>query len=179
MSIAWLLQLSGGQWAALGEAEILYVLPELPPLHVVPLAPPHARNVIVWEQRIVPLMDAGQLLARARKVRPIEADDTRAVVAIVAVDDARGGDGYSVGALLLRAVPQRIEVHDHSDCALPANLVPWEHVLDACFLHSHDQPVPILNLAALFMASHDRRSAALPTASSSPAHRSVSAQIGD
>ena len=174
LSAAWLLPLSSGLRAAIGESEILYVLPDRPTLHRVPLAPEHAQHVIVWEKRIVPLIYVGQLFAApgAEASRPV-------VVAIVAVGaDAGPSDDFSLGALLLRAVPKRIEVSDASECELPAALAAWENLLSACFLLAEENmAVPILNLAALFMPAQEpaRHQAALPP----PAYRVFGPQIGD
>lgn len=155
VSSAWLLELSGGARVAVGEQELLYVIPEEPVLHEVPYAPPHARHIVVWQDRILPLADPGQLLPPADDAAVAAFGSVRSLehlLAIVAFDDQRSATP-GVGALLLRAVPSRIFVRDDWVCAIPAATYPVGHLLKTCFVHPDWGTTPILDLAALFGGS--------------------------
>jgi chemotaxis signal transduction protein len=155
---AWLLHLHHGQCAAVGEREILYVLPDRAALHPIPCAPAYAANVIIWERRIVPLMDAGLLLldpdVGVGGTRMLTLHD---VIAIVAYTDAHGETG--VGALLLRQVPERVQVSDDWAHDLPAALETSSRYVAACFAHPQHGIVPILDLVTLFSVPNPTPSA--------------------
>lgn len=153
VSDAWLLHLNGGARAAIGQREMLYVLPHEPRLHRVPLAPEHACHVLIWEHRLVPVVDAGLLISSS----PLSTDaetttlsSFQKLIAIVAVCDADETQA-SLGALLLCAMPERIAVSDDSACDLSEELSKSNRMVCACFRATADSaPVPILDLAAIF-----------------------------
>jgi len=142
---AWLLDLGSGLYAAVGEPEIIHVLPDVPTLFAVPQAPAHCRQVLVWQGAIVPLMDiATRLVGRPNGVT---AAGGRIVIAAF---QERPGAPARQGALLLNAAPVRIRVNDDQACELPQAPPAWRRLAAACFEHSQRGPVPVLDLPAVF-----------------------------
>lgn len=170
----WMLHLRGGLQVAVGTRELIYVLPEDPEIHDIPLAPAPAPGVIIWENRLVPVIDAGLLL---RGAAADYEDPTMALVlmrhVVVIVAFVGGGatdGGVELGALILRKVPERVEVSDDQGCELPGELAAHYEMFTACFEHPDVGSVPVLDLVALFSnfgRERGRRSAPV-------AHMSVS-----
>jgi hypothetical protein len=75
----------------------------------------------------------------------------RYVVAIVAfAGDGWDSAGVALGALILKKVPERVEVSDDQARELPEELVGHGGLFTSCFEHPELGPVPILNLTAVF-----------------------------
>jgi len=162
----WLLHLRGQVHVAVGSRELIYVLPEEPEIHAVPLAPAPTPGVIVWENRLVPVIDVGLLLRGADEA----ADDLttalvamRYIVAIVAFTGEGAADtGVELGALILRKVPEQVDVSDYQARELPRDLAAHGELFTSCFEHPEFGLVPVLDLMALFSRSgrqNERRSA--------------------
>ena len=156
----WLLRLGGGLHAAIGARELLYVLPDEPQLHAIPLVPPHVPGVLVWENFIVPTLDCQLLLQvgdAAAAGTSTGLRSLRSIAAIVAMGNTTGAQASTgIGALLLVHVPEQIEVRDEQDCELPPALHAHRRFFSACFEHAEMGPVPILDLPRLFTAPSAR-----------------------
>ncbi|MEQ1881451.1 MAG: chemotaxis protein CheW, partial [Burkholderiales bacterium] len=141
----WLLSLGAGRLVAVGERELVHILAELPKLQPIPRAPAHARHAMVWQERILPVIDLSALLDKSESgpSTPIS------VIGIVAFRGARKGT-IGLGALALHDVPQRLETSDSDACEMPSRL----HALSAwaisCLDHPDHGAVPILNLSNLY-----------------------------
>jgi len=143
---AWLLQLTGSYRAAIGLREMLYVLPEEPVSHLVPLSRPHAARVMVWQSQLIPLIDLTVFLGGD------PAPDARRMIGIVSC--AAGNDSKStsrLGGLMISRTPERIQVWDHQACGLPPAPAQWRSIAASCFRHPDHGPVPILDLAAILL----------------------------
>lgn len=137
-SNAWLLNLGSDRSVALGEREVLHLLPE-PQLFDVPLAPDYCAQVLRWQDQLLPVWDLRVWLG--------DHSEHPELVAIV---------GYQrhvrqtplFGALLLAEPPVRLQVSDELACGLPEG-IPWPDIACSCFLHGQG-PVPILDLNKMF-----------------------------
>lgn len=139
----WLLHLAGGGHAAIGLLELSYLFPEEPPAYAVPCTPAHTSRVIVWQQRLVPVIDLHARVFEAGAGR------TAKMVGIVhsGADPANASAG--LGALMLSRAPEQIQVSDDQACDLPEALAPWAPLAVSCFLHPLHGPTPILDVPAL------------------------------
>lgn len=138
---AWLLDLGYGHRAAVAPRHMAeYVFD--PALDAVPLARAHLRGVTRWRGLLVPLVDLAVLLGEPR----IEVERRRAV--ILAYRTAENAP-VRFGGLIVRSEPREIPVRDDMACPLPPESEAWSEIALSCFSYE-EQPVPILNVAALF-----------------------------
>lgn len=139
---AWLLELGQDRRAAVGERELLHLLPQ-PQLLAVPLAPAYCARVLPWQDGLLPVWDVS-----AWAGGEAAAVDTE-LVAVVGYQ-RRAGQAPFFGALVLTEPPARVLVDDAQACDLPADF-PWQDIASACFSHE-ERPVPILDLRRMFAA---------------------------
>jgi chemotaxis signal transduction protein len=140
-STAWILDLGDGLCAAVGERQALHTFNN-PELFDIPATPPHCRQVLIWRDHILPVMDvAAWLRGRAAQARPPG-------VVIVAFQD-QPGQPSAYGALALTSIPRRTWVSDEQACELPADLPGWQRLAISCFAEG-DRQIPILDLPYIF-----------------------------
>lgn len=140
-SAAWMLALDYQLRAAVGERELVHLI-ETPTLLDVPRSPPYCRQVLVWNDTVLPAMDLaawlrGRLTQRQQPLTGVFAYQTRP------------GADPEYGALLLSGIPTRIRVDDDQVCALPKQPGSWQTLAISCF-RQDDQPIPILDLPQIF-----------------------------
>ena len=139
---AWLLDFGGRHEGVVSERQMLHLLPAPFSLHDVPASPSFCRQVLVWQQEPIPVMDISAWL----EGRPARNDP--AVVAITAFSTGTTGEGRRA-ALMLSGIPRRIVVTDEQACDLPADLGVWRQIALSCFEYE-GRPVPVVNLAHAF-----------------------------
>jgi chemotaxis signal transduction protein len=136
------MDIGGGMAVAAGPAHVVeYVLATdtLP----VPRTPAHCAGLMVWRDRLIPVVDLARLLTgrgRAPGAPP------RAVV--LAYQQAAGRP-LQYGAMYVDGPPAQATVSDDMACTLPAALPALPHLARACFRH-HDRAVAILDARQLF-----------------------------
>jgi chemotaxis signal transduction protein len=140
---AWIISLTDDLSAAVGEFELVHILPDIPVLFEVPKTPFYCRQVFVWQHKIVPVMDIATRFATARS-------NTSPIIGIFAYRTETGLVEY--GALLLTTMPRRVEVSNEQACGLPTDLQLWLPYTRCCFQETENQAIPILNLERLFAA---------------------------
>ena len=143
---AWLLDLGGGLHAAVGEREMLHVLPDSPRLYEIPRSPPYCRKVLIWQGEILPVMD----LARRLSVHEATAAQSPPLIVITAFQEQQGVAPRH-GALLLGSAPARIRVSDAQACELPQPQSRWRSFAIACFEHADRGAVPVVDLGRIFL----------------------------
>lgn len=147
---AWLLTLGTAHQAAVGIYEVVHILPDAPALFPVPQAPVYCRGVILWEERVLPVIDLCALVSEgAAKVDAARIAGLKQLVAVVAYQTARS-EAAEYGALLLAEVPARTTVTDEQACELDAALAPWAAFSSSCFRHDSRGPIPVLDLRRVF-----------------------------
>ncbi|OUS14859.1 hypothetical protein A9Q88_13800 [Gammaproteobacteria bacterium 50_400_T64] len=140
-SPAWLLDISGGLTVAVAAQDVIYVFPQVPQVVPVPQTPDHVTGVLVWQQRLVPAIDLGMYL----DLKQTANDEIQAeVMVLVALA------GSKLGALVLRQIPERVDVADSRQCDLPPVLHGWDCLAPSCFMHEVRGVVPILDLNTVF-----------------------------
>jgi chemotaxis signal transduction protein len=149
-SNGWLLELRGPWRAAIGLRELIHVLPYSPRLHMVPQAPLHARHVLLWEGKVVPVLDLAAYLEAGAEFEPGTATNRPSFDHLVGIVAYQAGSGVGLGGMLLGKVPERVCVTDEQACALPESPVGWQRLAISCFRHPDHGAVPILDLPGLF-----------------------------
>jgi chemotaxis signal transduction protein len=140
-SAAWVLMLDRQLLAAVGERELVHLV-ETPILLDVPRSPPYCRQVLVWNDTVLPAMDVAAWL----RGQPAQRQQT---LAGVFAYQTRPGAAPEYGALLLAGIPARTRVADDQACALPKQPSGWRTLAISCFKQG-DQPMPILDLPTIF-----------------------------
>lgn len=140
-SNAWLLNFGDGENAAVGERELLHLVPQ-PDLFEVPLAPGHCSRVLVWQNQVLPVWD---VLAWLKPGTP--AKDAR--LAAVVGYQSRRREPPQFGAMVLAEPPGRIRVSDSQACELPQGQACWAEIAISCFLHQ-EKPIAVLDLPQMF-----------------------------
>jgi chemotaxis signal transduction protein len=144
-SAAWILALDSALRAAVGERELVYLI-EMPTLLDTPLSPAYCRQVLVWNDRLLPAMD---LAAWLHPEKPVRRSQTLAGVFAYQIAP---GAMPAYGALLLAGIPERTRVADDQICALPKQPTGWRALTISCFKRG-DDPIPILDLPHIFSGS--------------------------
>lgn len=138
---AWLFDFGADLRAAVGGRHVAEYL-RAPRAVEVALAPPHARGVLVWRERLVPLLDLARLAGVAD-------DRGEPMGAIVLAYRETPESPVQYGALALVAAPREIEVRDDLACDLPATPAFWGALAAACITYE-DRPTPILRVRNIF-----------------------------
>ena len=139
----WLLQFGQDQRAATGERELLQLL-YAPETHLVPRTPRHLSRVVLWNDRVLPVLDLDVLLGRNEPATQIK------FLAIIGYQPRPDGR-LQFGALSLAAPPVRIVVGDEQGCPLPHELGTWRECFCSCFAED-GCAIPVLDLSRLFSA---------------------------
>jgi chemotaxis signal transduction protein len=138
---AWFLSLDSDFVAAVGGLEIVHLL-QFPILHTVYGSPFYCKNVLIWQNRILPAMD----LAAWLRGKPI---NRNFALAAVAAYQERQSPDPQYGAILLSELPRQIIVDDSQACDLPDKPRGWSSVAISCF-DFEGKAVPVLNLPRIF-----------------------------
>lgn len=144
-SHAWVLNLGQGLRVAVGEFDMIHLVPS-PELQPVPMSPPYCREVILWEDAVIPVMDLAAFLQRR------ESSSDTAVVGIVEVQAPQEAQAPLYGGLRLEDPPIRATVNDGQACGLPDSPSGWDEIAISCF-EDERGAVPILSLQRLFSIS--------------------------
>lgn len=143
-STAWILELDSQLYAAVGELDMVHLL-QSPPLLTIPGTPYYCNTVLVWQDRIIPLLD---LLAWLEGY-PLPREHT--VVAICAYQTQPKAP-VQYGALSLATIPTRARFSDEQTCALPKQPSGWRELAISCVM-DQERTIPILDLPHIFSAA--------------------------
>lgn len=145
-TMAWLLNFGDGELAAVGERELLHLVPQSDSFEV-PRVPRHCRHVVAWQHRVVPVWDVLEWL------RPGSGSKETRLTAVVGHQSQRG-QAPRFGALLLVEPPSRIEVCNSQACELDGGQAAWREIAISSFRREGTAlPVPVLDLPLMFSAS--------------------------
>ncbi len=136
---AWLLDFGHGLCAAVGTRVLVHLIDD-PKTYEVPCTPAYCREVAIWQNRLLPVMDmSARLGGSALQSR---------LLAVAAYLD-QPGDTLRFGALRLAAPPRALSVEDAQACSLPDQPAAWTEFAMSCFEYQR-APVPVLHLARVF-----------------------------
>lgn len=138
---AWVMQLDHQMSAAVGQMELIHIVDD-PEFYKIPKAPIYCDQVILWNNRIVPVMDLSVWLNDSTVVY------RRSLVAIAAYRDQNGELKY--GGIHLSDTPIMETVKNDQACALPLTSNKWRDIAISCFTGAEKAPVPILDVSTIF-----------------------------
>lgn len=141
-SSAWMMSIDGDRRVAVGDLELVHVLPDEPELFPVLEAPAHCREVFLWEGRVLPVFDLALWFGGEREKN----DEIH--LSVLRYRPAPGAP-LAYGSLVIEGAPRQVLVSDRQACELPDGGGPWRHIAHACFDHGGG-PVPVLNLPRIF-----------------------------
>ncbi len=150
-AIAWVLSFSNQRRAALGEFELIHILPNKPKFFAVPHTPVHCRYTIFWQDKILPIIDIGAWVSGDHVDTSTNIDDDH-FIAIAACRTKDQGD-ITYSALLLSQVPVKFRVDAQPCGSLPDDLSPWGPIAVSCFEHPDYGAIPVIDLATLMSVS--------------------------
>ena len=142
---AWLLDFGGDCRAAVGARELLHLV-DTPVTFAVPCTPEYCRRVVLWQERLLPVMDIATRVGAQPRKAPF--------LAVIGYQRQRG-EYPQFGALALSSPPRQLAVSDEQTCQLPDESGAWPELAISCFEHQ-GAPVPVLNLSRIFSSAPHR-----------------------
>ena len=143
---AWLLDFGQSCRAAVGTRTLLQII-DNPIQHSLPCTPPYCSSVLLWQDRLLPVMDLPALLGGL----PLPPR----YIAVVAYQD-RLHESVRFGALQLDALPVAVAVSDEQACPLPEQPSGWSKFAISCFSHQ-GVAIPVLHPGRIFARPDDAR----------------------
>lgn len=141
-AFAWIMEIAEGFLGAVGEFELIHILPDYPQLFQIPKAPDHCQQVFIWQNRIIPVLNPAKKL--------LNCSEQGKIIAIFAYKNQKT-NYIEYGALFITDTPNRIEVSDEQLVALPTHLQTWSLYTKCCFQDTKTQKIiPILKIEQLF-----------------------------
>ncbi len=137
---AWLLDFGDSCLAAVGTREVLHLV-DNPSTFAVPCTPEYCNRVVLWQERLLPVMDIASRVGALPCVNV-------PFLAVIGYQQQRG-EYPQFGALVLASPPKQLAVSDASACRLPEESAVWRGLSISCFEHQ-GAPVPVLDLCRLF-----------------------------
>lgn len=131
---------------AIGEMEMMHIIPRKPYFHHVPLSPVYCHLVFLWQNEIIPVLDLNAYF----DVGDDDINDFERFTCIINYSNENGK--VSFGGLLLSSIPVRISVADEQACELPDDIRNLHYFSRSCFYTPDSGATPILNLSRLFSA---------------------------
>jgi hypothetical protein len=148
---AWMLPLGEGRHAAIGEYEMVHIIPEWVRLQSIPLCPAYCHKVFTWQGQLIPVFDLQAWLRPQGSVIADTAQDAAPIICIVAYEDENHNVGY--GGMLLSALPFRTDVSGDRLCGYPDDDARWNTIAVSCFSDPVGDPTPVLDLPRIFCSS--------------------------
>lgn len=139
---AWIFDFGADLYAAVGGLHLAEYL-HAPEITAVPFAPPHARGVLVWRERLVPLIALADLAGSTEEI-----DSATAGVIVLSYRETPQSP-LCYGALTLASAPREIEVHDDMACEIPADPAFWSAIAASC-INYENRLAPILRVSKIF-----------------------------
>jgi len=141
-SSAWLLDCGGGTRVAVALPSLLHLIEDSSLLFRVPVVPRHLAQVLLWQQRVFPVVDLALQLTGSVPA------GSRTYLCMLGWRD--GSEQSDYGALLVRELPRRIQIPDASLATPTAPLAGQWQGLAVTYFDWQGQVIPIIAPAALF-----------------------------
>ena len=148
---AWMLPLGEESHAAIGEYEMVHIIPEWVRLQSIPCCPAYCHKVFMWQGQLIPVFDLRAWLRPRAGMVADTPQDTTPIICIVAFEENDRKVGY--GSILLNALPFRTDVADDQFCDYPDDNDRWHAIAVSCFFCPGGGPSPVLDLARIFCSS--------------------------
>ncbi len=138
----WILEPMPDQFVAIGELEIVHLLQQKDKPHNIPMTPPYARSIILWQGIALPIIDLAVLLGM------VDTKQQANFLAVVAYNLNEQEAAY-YGAFSLQDIPRRVMVSDEDACDFPDDKLNWCDLAHSCISYQ-EQIIPILQLQHIF-----------------------------
>ncbi len=140
--VAWMLDCGSGTVVAVSASNMLHVVEDAAQRFRVPLAPAHCNQVLVWQQRVLPIVDLAVLLTASAPV-------SKKIYSCV-LGWRAPGDITEYGVFSTCSLPRRVLVTD--DKAVTPTITQAELWRDIAlgFFSYHGHSTPIVDPAAVF-----------------------------
>jgi nucleoid-associated protein YgaU/chemotaxis signal transduction protein len=115
-----------------------------PPTHTLPRMPAHCPGILIWQERMIPVLDLAPVLSEQAQAQEHEVHR-----AVVLAYQEMPGQPLRYGALVVRAAPVEVWVSDDMACPLPEDPPAFKHFSCSCFAHQ-EESIPILDTTRLF-----------------------------
>jgi chemotaxis signal transduction protein len=139
---AWLLDCGGGTRVAVALSTLLHLIEDNSLLFRVPVVPRHLAHVLLWQQRVFPVVDLALQLTGSTPAG--------AHTYICMLGWRNSSDQSDYGALLVRELPRRIHIPDQSLATPTPQLAGRWQGLALTYFALAKQVIPIIAPAALF-----------------------------
>ena len=148
---AWMLPQAQGRYVAIGEHEMVHIIPEWVRLQPIPHCPDYCHKVFVWQGQLIPVFELQTYLWPQDSVTTDAAQEATPIICIVAYENDNHVVGY--GGLLLNALPFRTDVIDDQLCSFPDDYHQWDDIAVSCFSDPVGGPTPVLDLPRIFCSA--------------------------
>ena len=139
---AWLMQIDRLSRVALGQLELVHIIPS-PEYIEIPKSHDYCKRVVLWNKKIIPVMDISMLVNKV----PSYIENNAVAVAIYR--DAISEE-IKYGGIQLTDMPV-LEKVDNSQAVAKVELPDkWNRVSISCFQLAEDEVVPVLDVCRLF-----------------------------
>jgi chemotaxis signal transduction protein len=157
---AWLLDCGAGVRVAIAVPSLLHLIEDCSLLQRVPLVPRHLGQVLLWQQRVFPVVDLTLQMGVHQPVTDQPA--AHRYICLLGWCDAQQCSDY--GGVLVRELPRRIQIADQSLATPTQKLAAHWAGLALTYFDFHGHVIPIIAPAALFepVASTERAAASAP-----------------
>ncbi len=144
---AWIMNINEQSYASVSQMELVHIINE-PCYTAIPGAPAYCRNVIVWNDNILPVIDLTGLLSTTG------IQSKREVVAVIIYRNSN--DEIHYGGIVLAKSPDLEFVENTQICSLPTHTQKLKDIALSCFKSRSGHEVPILDMTRVFasVAAH-------------------------
>jgi len=142
---AWLLKINETIYVAVSRMELVHIIsnPVITPL---PRAPAYCRNVLIWNDNVLPVADISQLL---------DGDDNTPYNQTVAVISYRdNNNAVQYGGIMLADSPELEHVNNDQLCQLSDDTMNLHAICLSCFNSEKGFHVPIIDMSRLFSSEY-------------------------
>lgn len=139
---AWLLSFDNELSAAIGGRDLQHIA-HLPPTFTIPFCPFYCDRVLIWNERLLPVIDLASWLTDGKQT-------CRSDLVGIVVYLEHGAHTPNYAGLRILSAPKRLQVHDNQACRFPQHMRRWSNIAASCFSYESDKLIPILDLRKIF-----------------------------
>jgi len=148
-SSAWLIETTGGYKFAIAEYELIEYVMEPERQHI-PLAPAYASSILLWQEKMIPIIDFGQLIPAQSHINTS--------VAVLAYQ-LKPGDELQYMGIEIKQAPKKIFIDDAQVCdSQDIDRGIWQFLSNSWFSYDNEA-LPIINISTLASAEFSQKAA--------------------
>ena len=138
---AWVMKVNDSMYASVSQMELVHIVNGPEPVSI-PRAPSYCKNIIVWNDNILPVVDLASMFGISCN------NDKYDVVAVTIYRD--GSDKINYGGLRLFDSPELEDVENGQVCNIPEFPQCLRSISLSCFISKNGYEVPILDMGKVF-----------------------------